>query len=708
MHEFHIHPKGSDTNDGLSASPRKGRRGPWATLAGARDALRRLRAEGAVSGDIVVRLHPGRYPIATPLQFGPEDGHTAYVAAEEGAAVLDGGVRLQGWRETAENGRRLWTLDLPDAALGRWVFRSLFVDGQRRPRARWPKFSPDAAGARNVLRIGEIRFPEKRNLFDGDSFFRPRPGDVESWPSLPDSEIVLLHYWVETRLGRPRLDPRTGWIECERRSVFNLYESFGDELARYYIDNLREALTEPGEWYLDRAAGRVFYLPKPGERPDATEVVAPRVHAFVRANGAAFNRGPDPLGVFEPRRIEGLRFEGMVFRHADWFHALADFLAHDRQRLEDRPLGAAPQAASHVPAAIEFRQATGCAVERCRIEHIGFNAIEFGGGCRDGAVRGCRLRDLGAGGVRVDGAELDGSSAERTSGIAVEDNVIENYGRVFHQGVGVLLMRAFNCRIAHNEIARGCYTGISCGWSWGYRDTVTHNNLIENNLIHDIGQGVLSDMGGIYLLGVQPGTVVRGNHIYGVESASYGGWGIYPDEGSSHLLIEGNWVHDTQGAAFCIHYGREIVVRDNVFGPTRQEALVRVTRGEGHVSAILMHNVLMGPAPALYEGAYGGDIRAAVRSDANLIAFPPDAIPPCRHPEFRKDVPHKISFRDWQRAGHDRQSVVAAARAKVAGGALTFSARSPALALGFRPRDWRICGPRSRKPATPARSPRSA
>ncbi len=698
MHEFHLHPEGSDQNDGLSARPGKGRRGPWATFEGARDALRRLRAEGTVSGDVAVHVHSGRYPIAAPVEFGAEDSRTAFVAVEEGGAVVDGGVPLEGWRETEENGRRAWVLDLPDVAAGRWRFRSLFVNGERRPRARLPKFSPDAQGVRNVFRIGEIRFPEKRKLFDGDSFFKPRPGDLQPWPSLPDSEIVLLHYWIETRLGRPRLDPRTGWIECERRSVFNLYESFGQELARYYIDNLREALTEPGEWYLDYADGRLIYLPKTGERIGQTPIFAPRVTAFIRASGAAFNHDEVTRDPFGGRPLRELRFQGIAFRHADWFHPMGEMLAHNRLRLEDRPLGSSPQAGSHVPAAIEFRRAEGCALERCAIEHIGFNAVAFGPGCRDGAVRSCRLRDLGAGGVRMDGVELDGSAADRTGDIVVEDNSILDFGRVFHQGVGVLLMRAYGCRVAHNEIARGCYTGISCGWSWGYRDTITHNNLLENNLIHDIGQGVLSDMGGIYLLGAQPGTVVRGNHIYGVESAAYGGWGIYPDEGSSHILVEHNWVHDLQGAAFRMHFGRELVVRDNVFAATREEALVGIGRQESHTSATLMHNVLLGPAPALYQGGYSADVRFVFRTDANLIGFSAGAVPPCRNADHCEGAPKSVSFREWQKVGHDRHSVVADPRARVVGRNLVFPANSPAFKVGFRPYDWSVCGPRRTPP----------
>jgi hypothetical protein len=684
---FHLSPDGNDQADGSAAHP-------WATLAGARDALRELRTSGRLPGPATVRLAAGRYPLSEPVDFGPEDGNITYRGPEEGEAAIDGGVELTGFREEALNGRRAWILDLPEVAAGRWHFRSLFVAGVRRPRARLPKFSPDAAGVDNVFRIGELRFPERRKLFDGDHVFKPKPGDVQDWPSLPDAEVVVLHYWIETRMGTPHVDPRTGWLTCARRSVFNLYESFNPTLARYYLDNLKEALSEPGEWYLDRADGRLTYLPVDGETLGQTRIVAPRIKAFVRIAGTAFNRGAMPADPHGGTPVANLRFERLAFRHADWFPPVADFLTHDRQRAEEAPIGSSPQGAVHVPGAIELRWARDCLLDRCLVEHVGLTAVAIEMGCRGCAVTRSTLRDLGGGGVRVGGAELDGPAADRTGHITVADNRITDLGKVFQQGIGVLLTHAFNCRVLHNEIARTCYTGISCGWSWGYRETISRDNLIADNHIHDIGQGVLSDMGGIYLLGVQPGTVVRGNHIHGVTSADYGGWGIYPDEGSSHLLIAGNWVHDIQGSPLRIHYARELAVRDNVFARSAQEGLVGLGKAEGHVAATLVGNVLLGPATCVFEGAYAGDVSLSLRSDANLVWFPDGAMPAgCAYPEYRKDA-KPLSWDEWLAAGNDRRTVVADPKAIETDTDIVFPADSPVHQTGFQPRSWVTCGPR--------------
>lgn len=685
------------TPAGNDASPN----GPWATLAGARDALRKLRAEGSLSGSAHVEIAAGIYPLSEPISFGPQDSHTTYVAAANAGPVFDGGRVVSDWVETTHAGQRAWVLDLPEVASGQLYFRSLYVHGQRRPRARYPKFTPDLHGAENTNRIGAMRFPEKRDLFAGDHMFKPADGDMQNWPSLHDAEIVLLHYWVETRLPNPRLDPATGWVSCTRRSVFNLYESFNPKLARYYIDNLFEALTEPGEWYLNRTTGRLTYLPLPGEKISKTSVTIPLVTRFIEVTGHAFNRGSDvgdPLGM---RAVEGLAFEGLTFRHSDWYQPSAEMLPHDSASaagVTDIPLGSAPQSAAHVPAVIQFHWARKCRFERNTVEHTGFTALGIGAGCRDFDICHNTLQHLGGGGAKIGGSELDGPPCDRTSHIRFNDNTVRHVGRVFHQSCGILLTHAFNCDLLHNEIGYTCYTGISCGWSWGYRETITRNIRIENNHIHDICEGVLSDNGAIYLLGVQPGTLVRGNHIHHVTAADYGGWGIYPDEGSSHIVFEHNWIHDTQGSSFAIHFSRELIVRHNVFARAG-DSLVGVGRVEDHIAANLSHNLLLGPAKSLYSAAYRGDIRDALSTDANVIAFTPEKVPPCTHADFRKDVPRRITFVQWRAAGNDRLSLVTPI--KFAETATTFSLpkNSPALKAGFQPYDWSICGPRAKRPA---------
>ena len=702
MHVFHLSILGNDQWSGRLARPARNRRdGPWASLAGARDRLRTLRTAGTVTGSVTVLVHAGCYELRETVKFTPADAHTRYAAAPGAAPVFDGAELLTGWKVGERNGRTEWTLDLPEVAAGKRNFRSLFVNGRRAPRARFPKFTPDAKGGENVLRIGEILEPEKTDLFAGRDTFKPVKGDLQMWDSLGDAEFVVLHYWIEERLPRPQLNPRTGWVRFARRSAFCLYEAhenmFGKrDLARYYIDNLFEALTEPGEWYLNRETGRLHYLPRPGETPANTEVRAPRILAFVQTSGIFFNDTGDPLDAHATRYVRGLEFAGLTFRHADWFSPLAHLPSHHKPYGDDLPIGGSVQAANFVPGAVTFRGARDCIVTDCTIEHAGLYGLEFEEGCRDCTAVGNHLHDLGAGGIRAGGTDLDGHSDGRTGHLRITDNHIHDIGRIFHQGVGVFLTHAFDCLVAHNHIHHACYTGISTGWTWGFRETPSRNNVIEHNLIHDIGAGILSDMGGIYTLGVQPGTVVRGNHLHHIWSHDYGGWGIYLDEGTSHLIIEHNLVHDTKDAPFNIHFARENIVRNNIFA-RGQNALTSVSRVEpGFMSASYYNNIVVGPSRRLFAGGYKGNIaKGALVSNANCFWSPDGKLPASANPRTKTPgVPPRYTWAQWRKAGHDQLSVIADPKLTEGKKTWRLAKNSPALKLGFKPWDWSQCGPR--------------
>jgi parallel beta-helix repeat protein len=239
-------------------------------------------------------------------------------------------------------------------------------------------------------------------------------------------------------------------------------------------------------------------------------------------------------------------------------------------------------------------------------------------------------------------------------------------------------------RIAHNHIHDTYYSAISVGWTWGYGKTNARGNVIEYNLCHDLGRGLLSDMGGIYTLGVQPGTIIRHNVFHDVTSYDYGGWGIYPDEGSSHLLIEDNVVYNTKSGGFHQHYGEDNTVRNNVFALAfgDQGQVIR-TRREDHVSFTFEGNIVYWEHGPLLGSNWEGD--DTYKIDRNLY--------------WKKgggtfDLAG-ASLEDWRKRGHDAHSVIADPLfIAPERGNFRLKPNSPAAQIGFKPIDTSRVGPR--------------
>ena len=694
--EFFVSPAGNDNWSGTRAQPAAdGTDGPLASIAGAQERIRNLKVVprrletphtiGGISGPITVWLRGGRYPVRKPILFGPEDSAPVTYAAYPGETpIIDGGVRISDWRVEQVNGQTAWVAALPEVASGDWCFRQLFVNGERRRRPRLPK-----AGLYRMADVPGMPLPA--GWGDGGyTEFVCADGDVKPFRNLNNVEVVYVHFWIEERSPIASFDPDTRLVTMARHSRTSLVGSHGSQLADYYLDNVFEALSEPGEWYLDREGGRLVYLPLPGEDPETTEVYAPRVLQLLRVVGDAERE----------RYVEFIRFKGLTFQHTDWRHpgedetASLELLTNPSSQWFNRGnAAAAGQAAADVPGVITLCGARYCAIEDCTVRNVGWYGISVSDGCTGVRIVGNDIRDLGAGGVKINGSGVGEPERFRTGHNRVTDNHIHEAGRVFHSAVGVLSMHADHNVIAHNHIHDLFYSGISCGWVWGYAESVSHHNVIEKNHIHHIGQGLLSDMGGVYLLGVQPGTVVRGNLIHDVEKAHYGGWALYTDEGSSHIILEDNVCYKTNGHIFHQHYGRENTVRNNIMA-FAGEAMIAYSRIEPHVGVTFLRNLVLADGVPIYQNEYGEGARR-ILSDLNLFWDVSGDVPAINAGRGGGDA---TTLEEWREMGYDRNSVVEDPKFSDAAG-LDFSPaqESAAWSLGFKPIDLSDVGPRPRE-----------
>lgn len=141
---FYVSPSGNDAWTGRLASPNgaKTNDGPFATLTRARDAVRNLKAKGTLSGPVTVQLRAGKYCLDQTLTLGRDDAGTKEApvswAAYKGEKPQIIGGRLIAGLKPAGGGK--WTVTLPEVQAGAWNFKSLFVDGKRMIRARYPNY----------------------------------------------------------------------------------------------------------------------------------------------------------------------------------------------------------------------------------------------------------------------------------------------------------------------------------------------------------------------------------------------------------------------------------------------------------------------------------------------------------------------------------------------------------------------------------------
>jgi len=655
---FYVAADGNDQWSGRLAEPDAQRTdGPLATLAGARDAVRRARAAGKLSAAVTVFVRGGRYFLDEPLLLEPIDSGTAAAkvvieAAPGERPVVSGGRVIRGFRQNGD----LWEVEIPEVKAGNWYFRQLFVDGWRRQRARGPN-----SGYYRIARL----LPGPKDAH-GKAIARDKfvfaPGDLRPWARLADVNLTLMHSWETSIHPLRSVDEQSHVVEFAAPLKEWWCLGYWEKKQRYYVENAYELLDQPGEWYLNRETGVLSYWPMPGEKLGQTEVIAPRLTELVRF------AGDTDAG----HHVDHVTIRGLAFHHADW--------------VLDPKGNSSTQAAVEVPAVITADGARHCAVEGCEVAHVGTYAIWFRRGCKDCRIQGNLLHNLGAGGVRVGETTMAKTDDAETSRTLVDNNHIMEGGHVYPAGIGIWVAQSSHNRISHNDIHHLRYSGISVGWNWNDAKNRTHHNVIEQNHVHHLVDGVLSDTGLIYCLGVSPGSVIRNNvfhDIWPYDTPPFG-WGIYLDATCGGYLVENNLVYNTQSGGLMFNNGgHEHTIRNNVFALSATHALWPYN--EKRPSTLRRNIVYLTQGELLIpHGERSLNDRLAAEEplgtwDENVYWHTGGA---------DKLKFYRRSFAEWQALGLDRNSQIVDPLFVNAGGHdFRLQEDSPALKLGFRPID---------------------
>ncbi len=570
-----VSPNGNDGNPGTVDSPLK-------TFEKAKEILKSQNIPD--SETVTVWFREGTYFIEDTVEFTADDkNNVIYRSYPDEEVVFSGSKEISGnWSETTINGVKAFVTDMPVENDDDY-FHSLFKDGKRLSRPNYPKTG--------LLKIADPKTDEamvpdyNASFFTNSAVFYAHKQDVLKFSNIQDVDVRIMHFWCDELLPIHSINTDTGRVETQKPSAMTVRVD-----DNYVFENVKEALCQPGEWYLDRSESKLYYIPEEGDTVENTVLYAGKTEKLLTLSNS-----------------DNITFQGINFEQTDWDYIGKtdgtfnnEFPAHHPLFNNLKYNSNHTQAAFDVPAAINISASKNIDFVNCIFKNISYTAVKFESSSQNCNIESSEFEEIGANAIFIHGDYVVPST---TKNINVKDCHINKYGRIFNNAIGILLTHAVDCELSNNEIHEGWYTGISVGWTWGYGENPTNNIKIVNNLIYDIGNGWLSDMGGIYTLGIQPDTVISGNIIHNVGcdegSYGYGGWGIYLDEGSSGMLVENNLVYDCSSQTFHQHYGKDNIIRNNIFA-FGGEGAFRITKNEEHNSLTLTNNIFVTDNATMY------------------------------------------------------------------------------------------------------------
>lgn len=526
---LYVAPNGSDENDGSEKKP-------FATLEKARDAVRAIRQSGDKA--VAVILKPGEYRVTDTLALTAEDGSdkfpTVYKAEKKGTAVLYGGARLSGFKPVtdaavlerlpSESRGKVMQCDLK--ALGITDYGELKVRGFGQPPspptlelffnakpmtlARWPNegFVPIkkliVSGDRDKGVASVIEYDDERHA---------------RWTKAND--IWLFGYfkylWADATIKIAAIDTAAKTLTSAESYKYGGTGMDTKQGIIYYAFNLLEEIDAPGEWYLDRESGILYFYPPSDIAKASVEI-------------GLFSR---PVITLE--KVKHVRFEGIVLD-------CGRFNGISAANIEDS-----------VFAGLTIKRFAG-------------NGITVNGGFRN-TIIGCDVHTIGRRATEVIGGER---TKLIPGGHVVENCRIYDFGRIDRTYTPAIQLEGVGNRVAHN-LMYDCPSSVM--------RIEGNDHIIEYNQVHSAVQE--SDDQGAMENFANPtyrGVVFRYNHFYnngktGSEAAMHGQAAIRFDDAISGMLVYGNIFYKSANGHFGgvqMNSGRDNIIDNNIFADCKQ------------------------------------------------------------------------------------------------------------------------------------------
>lgn len=588
--DYFVATNGNDSWSGTLAAPNAtNTNGPFATIAHTQTAVQTLvaNANGRTT-PITVQIEGGNY-YQQALNFTSADSGTATLEViwenyPNETPVISGGMVVTGWTNTTGN---TYQTTLP---AGTVYFENLFYNGGRRlrPRVGGSTNGPIGTYLRNVGPIYLAGSPPPSpppnpncavyvtgsgwECFDR---FTYHVGDVSSmWTNLNppyptgDIELVDFELWSVPKMRISSIDSVSHIVYLtgpthQQAGVHGFIPNH-----RYMVENVKDLLTQPGQWFLDRSATpwTLTYLANTGEYPPTDTIIIPQSTQVLTATS-----------------LEYVTFQGLQFEHDNFTAASGGYVSTQQEPLMTAALGCYNcQYVTFNSDIISETAGTG----------IEFTTTDTSSTTAYNTFENGALYDIGGLGIRV--GHLPGSTdtdANVPQFTTVENTLIEGISRVIPSSPGIVQGSGHDNTYTHNDIYDGYHSGIevclapTC--SPGNKNSSgTFNNTASYNHVFDLYEGVTDDGGAIYFATGGSAFVATGNQILNnkihdtsdasiIDSDGYGGYGINLDGSTGLVTVENNLVYRVSAMGINMTHGPQLpnkanTVVNNIFAYARQ------------------------------------------------------------------------------------------------------------------------------------------
>lgn len=508
--KIYISTTGNDRWSGrLSQSNHDKTDGPFATISRARDEIRKLKENKKLpEGSIVIEIQEGSYELPDAIELGPKDGgkdslsRIIYLGKKGRVVRLTGGKRLTKWQLVTEKdvlGKlrpevrdKIYQTDLSAAGIKEFGSLAgsgteLFFNDKPMKISRYP--NKGFVKITGLLNIDPVDVRGTKGDKAGKFIYDDRR--ISLWKNEKDAWVQGYWFWdwSEERQKVASIDTVKRIIELEPP-----YHRYGYRTGQWFFGlNLISEIDEPGEYYIDRERGILYFYP-----PSDIE----KGHAYVSVTKNIFNMNNVSFLTIEGVILEGCRETAVIMKDCNY-----------------------------------------CSVAGCSVRNAGDWAVTINGGIRDG-VKSCDIYDTGAGGIYIQAGDRN---TLVPAGCYADNNYIHHTARIKRiynpcislYGVGNRVTHNLMAHVPHmaiyfsgndhlmeyNEIGDVCYESNDAGAIYAGRDWTMRGNIIRYNYLHDISGFEKKGCVGIYLDDAFSSADITGNIFNRVTRAAMIGGG---------------------------------------------------------------------------------------------------------------------------------------------------------------------------------------